>query len=309
MRALGRLAARRRGQAGVTLVEVLTASVVGVIIIVPVTGVLILALSVREPATLSNSQDAQIGVFRTRVQRDWAKGMIIKTNVPFWDETECSGGASDEQPDRTKPEQNPRIAIQTLQTDNGTQSRKRVVYFLRPTPAAEGGKATAGVATGGANSWDLVRRECRTLDQDPAFRCEPPGPLIWNLIDDASPNVDGQGPDAAKNWPAVPRSREDYGCWRRDMESVTAAGGSVEVMVRRLSTFEITTCNNYLRLNGSLTDSTRPPYAPCDATITITGIDGKMVTFSLMQQQWRFRSVGPSGTPATTIMVPDDGPR
>jgi hypothetical protein len=305
--------ARARGQAGLTLVEMIVVVATGTIVILPVFAIMFLTVGQKEPNERSNAQDAQIRVVRTTLTKDWGKAMLIRTNafdssslpanappaVTFANTAtvvgECNQGnlTSFATPDTDNPSQpwtgpdnevvGPIIAIQTgtepyLGLNASGQEiwksgRLRIIYSLVRSDDPSQGSGEGGLQRG--PSYDLIRRTCTT--KGPVAACSPPGP------------------------PPVANAQEDSGCWRIDsiQNSINDEGGSQTLIARGIRGFSVAeTCNP---------PSTAPPYTPCDAKITITGEFGKRVTLNLYQQAWRcLRSTGPTTTSATPTTRPQN---
>ena len=129
---------RRRGQAGLTLIEVLIVVALSGIIIGPVFGLLTLTMKVRKPVATMNNQASQLRLFRSYLARDWAEAKIVST-APTWPYVECSG---------------PGYGVGTIRLVlvSSDALPRRVIYKTRPN--ADG-------------TVDIVRRECehrQTLD-------------------------------------------------------------------------------------------------------------------------------------------------
>ena len=135
---------RRRGQSGLTIVELLVALTVGTIVLVPMFGLVTLIIKRQEPTIKSANSSKQLRLFRTTMEKDWAAAKVIKIGVVQANaaSVECNGGdMTSILVTPTWPVVGPRIAIQT----SGAGS-KRIVYNTRPNTTLGG--------------IDILRREC-----------------------------------------------------------------------------------------------------------------------------------------------------
>jgi hypothetical protein len=135
---------RRRGQSGLTIVELLLAISVGTIVLLPMFGLVTLIIKRQEPTIKSANASKQLRLFRTTMEKDWAAAKVIKIGVIQANAAgvECNGGdMTSILVTPTWPVVGPRIAIQT----SGANS-KRIIYNTRPNTTLGG--------------IDILRREC-----------------------------------------------------------------------------------------------------------------------------------------------------
>ena len=134
---------QKRGQSGLTIVELLLAISVGTIVLLPMFGLVTLIIKRQEPTIKSANASKQLRLFRTTMEKDWAAAKVIKIGVAQANAggVECNQGNMTSVPYGGNPVTGPLIAIQT----SGSNS-KRIVYNTRPN-----------TTTGGI---DILRREC-----------------------------------------------------------------------------------------------------------------------------------------------------
>jgi hypothetical protein len=134
---------RRRGQSGLTIVELLVALTVGTIVLLPMFGLVTLIIKRQEPTIKSANASKQLRLFRTTMETDWAAAKVIKIGVVQSNAAgvECNQGNMTSVPYAGNPVTGPLIAIQT----SGANS-KRIVYNTRPNTTLGG--------------IDILRREC-----------------------------------------------------------------------------------------------------------------------------------------------------
>jgi hypothetical protein len=237
-----------RGQAGLTVVELLVVAVASALLMVPLVGFFTLTLGQRDPITRSNSDDSQFQLLRIQLIRDWSRATIVKTNLSYitsGDPNECKNGETGAFYSVNPPfnVQGPRIAIQTKEV--GNRLPKRIVYNLVQSTERPG-------------TWDVVRRECSR---------------------NFNPVLDGVIFNDAGGWRTEPGSV----VWDTTVESEAHDNGSVTVVARGISTLtSSTTCNTGAPAVDPATGQTR--YAPCDPVVTMTGVGGKRQTVRLYQQ-------------------------
>jgi len=128
---------RHRGQAGVTLIEVMIVVGLSSLVLLPVLAVMFMTVRTRTPVTTMNDQASQLRLFRSNLARDWASAKTIST-APTWPYVECNGpGASGT------------IVLVLVTFDWNTNALKRVLYKTRPNPDPKY-----------PGTVDLIRREC-----------------------------------------------------------------------------------------------------------------------------------------------------
>ena len=138
---------QKRGQSGLTIIELLIALTVGTIVLLPFIGMVTLIIQRQEPTIKSANASKQLRLFRTTMEKDWAAAKVIKigvvqANAAGVASVECNGGdMTSILVTPTWPVVGPRIAIQT----SGAGS-KRIVYNTRPNTTLGG--------------IDILRREC-----------------------------------------------------------------------------------------------------------------------------------------------------
>ena len=135
---------RRRGQSGLTIIEMLIAISVGTIVLLPMFGLVSLIILRQEPTIKSSNSAKQLRLFRSTMEKDWAAAKVIKIGVVQANAAgvECNQGNMTSVPYGGNPVTGPLIAIQT----SGSNS-KRIVYNTRPNTSTSGGI-------------DILRREC-----------------------------------------------------------------------------------------------------------------------------------------------------
>ena len=135
---------QKRGQSGLTIIELLIAISVGTIVLLPMFGLVTLIIQRQAPTIKSANASKQLRLFRTTMEKDWAAAKVIKIGVAQANaaSVECNGGdMTSILINPTWPVVGPRIAIQT----SGANS-KRIVYNIRPNTSLGG--------------YDILRREC-----------------------------------------------------------------------------------------------------------------------------------------------------
>jgi len=134
---------QRRGQSGLTIVELLVAISIGAIVLLPMFSLVTLIIKRQEPTIKSANSSKQLRLFRSTMATDWAAAKVVKIGViPANAGTvECNQGNMTSVPYAGNPVNGPLIAIQT----SGASS-KRIVYNSRPNTTLGG--------------IDILRREC-----------------------------------------------------------------------------------------------------------------------------------------------------
>lgn len=138
-----------RGQAGLTIVELLIVISVSTIVLLPMFALVNQVLLTRQPAIESANDSKQMRLFRTQIAKDWAAARVIKIGVPPT-YAECNNG---NMTSLLPPNDGPRIALQVTQSwsdENNSVADKRVIYNTRPTPDPNDDPAAI----------DVLRREC-----------------------------------------------------------------------------------------------------------------------------------------------------
>ena len=162
---------RRRGQSGLTIIELLCALTIGTLVLLPMFGLVTLIIQRQEPTIKSADASKQLRLFRSTLISDWEAAKVIKTNWPQADaaRVECNrGDMTSVLIDGVSKQTGPYIAIQT----SGANS-KRIVYNTRPN-----------TTTGGI---DILRRECfHKTDLIPGPIPGPPGPDYWSTGTDVA---------------------------------------------------------------------------------------------------------------------------
>lgn len=135
---------QKRGQSGLTIIELLITISVGTIVLLPMFGLVSLLIVRQEPTIKSANSSKQLRLFRTTIEKDWAAAKVIKIGVVQANAAgvECNQGNMTSVPYGGNPVTGPLIAIQT----SGSNS-KRIVYNTRPNTSTSGGI-------------DILRREC-----------------------------------------------------------------------------------------------------------------------------------------------------
>jgi prepilin-type N-terminal cleavage/methylation domain-containing protein len=238
---------RKRGQSGLTLVELLVAIAVGTIVLLPMFGLVSVIIKRQQPTIKSANASKQLRLFRSTLATDWAAAKVIKTGVnqtvlPHVATVECNRGSYSSYPSSTPwPVVGPLISIQTFDT---RYPSKKIVYNKVPNPTLGG--------------YDIVRRECShrtevvdgltkwTLGGLEEHSLEPPAAvIILKGVTDLQLGVVGLTDTANCNpiseFPKAP----------------------------------------------TLQEPTLPPYEMCDMNITVTGLDGQKSTIRLYQHAGR----------------------
>lgn len=137
--------ARRRGQGGMTIVELLIVISVGTIVLIPLFGLVNQTLLRRQPTVESANDSKQLRLFRSAIAEDWAAAKVIKIGATSVD-TECNHGSMTSY---LSAVDGPLIAIQAGITTLGNTD-KRIIYNTRATPETDDDPAAI----------ELLRREC-----------------------------------------------------------------------------------------------------------------------------------------------------
>lgn len=127
---------RRRGQAGMTIIELLMVVVVGSIVLIPLFGLLNMTLLRRQPTNDAADAARQMRLFRNTLADDWTEGRVIRVNAPdpVGFELNCNG---------TVNASSIKIAIRKSESD------RRVLYKLVATSDPTKGP------------YQLIRSECQ----------------------------------------------------------------------------------------------------------------------------------------------------
>ena len=85
---------QKRGQSGLTIIELLIAISVGTIVLLPMFGLVTLIIQRQEPTIKSANASKQLRLFRTTMEKDWAAAKVIKIGVAQANaaSVECNGG-------------------------------------------------------------------------------------------------------------------------------------------------------------------------------------------------------------------------
>lgn len=134
LRGVGASRGRHRGQAGLTMIELLITIVLAGLVLGPIAGVAYLVLRQTKPTTESAKASKQLRLFRTVLADDWSSAAQIAIDPPLWtpsttqNQATCNGDAFTVAPTKI------RIAMITSYQVDGY--RLRILY--RETPNADG---------------------------------------------------------------------------------------------------------------------------------------------------------------------------
>ena len=153
---------RRRGQSGLTIIELLVALTVGTIVLLPMFGLVTLIIQRQAPTIKASNSSKQLRLFRTTMETDWAAAKVIKIGVVQANAVgvECNQGIGTSSFFVGNTVIGPLIVIHT----SGAKPAKRIVYTKKPN-----------ITLGG---YDIFRREC--YEYDPNLP-PPADPNVWNL--------------------------------------------------------------------------------------------------------------------------------
>lgn len=136
-----------RGQAGLTMVELLMFIAIGAIVLVPVFGLLNQTLLRRQPTVDAAQGAKELRLFRNQLADDWVQGEVVRVNAPdpVGFEFNCNGVGGTGDAAAIK------IAIRVSnETATLPNDDRRVLYKLVPAPAGSG-----------QGPYQLLRGECQ----------------------------------------------------------------------------------------------------------------------------------------------------
>jgi hypothetical protein len=250
-----------RGQAGLTLIELLLVIVVGTVVLIPLFGLVNQTLLRRSPTITANETASEFRLFRAMITRDWAEAAVVRMGAhttPVGEPADqgrldCNHGNWTGSNSITGA----RIAIVTSRTRTDPPGPVRIVYSTRHN------------ANG---SVDIVRRLCRHRQENsvPANpECVQPPVATKSSSARVCPWTFGTSVNPAQA-PA-------------DVVGVDFPNGIAEdkVVIRNIQSLDIPSselCN---------VDPSPPFDEVCDVNITVKGRDGQSLTVRLRQQTGR----------------------
>lgn len=238
---------RSRSQAGFTMIELIIVVAIAGLVMIPMLGLLDTTYRRLPEVREANDTSQQLRVFRSSLITDWARGRIIRLNRT------------------TTAEANRSLVPNRIDCGAGSYSHLRA----NVTPLFAINTHVSGNNNGlrivysqfrytdqktGEQVIDIIRRQCGHK------------PDISPFVQSAEPSYDYWGTCGQVN--AFCRIPTD--------PALFTATLSERVVVRGVKEFRsYKSCNNL---------TTQPPYGPCDANLSVVGMDGQITTIRLYQQ-------------------------